>query len=125
MQWFTSKLENDNDERPAKRSLPITLVFYHEDDYCQIEIQPVENYGFCAKQAGLIVEFTEADGTKDGFANVYLRDQSPISLLDKGISAHAIEKALAQSFPKYDEVLTGYSTYREMNRPGFSGDPIP
>lgn len=34
-------------------------IYFHEDDFCQIEILPIENLGFCLKQAGCIEEFAK------------------------------------------------------------------
>lgn len=33
-------------------------IFFHEDDYRQIEPQPLQNLPFCLEQAGMVDEFS-------------------------------------------------------------------
>jgi hypothetical protein len=95
----------------------MTSIYYHEDDYCQIEILPVENLSFCLEQAGLIDEFAEAHKDKDGFGytDAFVRSENPVQLHNNKIPYEAFEKAIIKIFPKYDEVTTGYSPYQEKN----------
>ena len=88
-------------------------IYFHEDDYCQIEILPVENLDFCLEQAGLIDESAEAHYDGFGYTEAFVRKENPISLHDKKISAIFFNETLSGILPvKYDEVFTGYASYR-------------
>jgi len=91
----------------------MTSIYFHEDDYCQIEILPIENLAFCMKQAGLINEFSNEHWTGAGWADMFVRAENPISLHEKKIPVALLEKTLGNVLPKFDEVYTGYSSYRE------------
>ena len=88
-------------------------VYFHEDDYCSIEILPEENLEFCLLQAGQIDEFSAAHKAALGYTDIFLRGVEPCSLSEKMISRETIDEALSAVLPMFDEVLTGYSTYRE------------
>jgi len=88
-------------------------VYFHEDDYCSIEILPEENLEFCLSQAGLIDEFSAAHKTEFGYTDVFLRGKEPCSLAEKMISKETIDEALRGVLPAIDDIFTGYSTYRE------------
>ena len=87
-------------------------IYFHEDDYCQIEILPVENFGFCLQQAGLIDEFAEEHRSGGGYTDIFVRDANPASIYCKRIPAGIFESAF-EGIPKFDEVFSGYSSYRE------------
>ena len=87
-------------------------IYFHEDDYCQIEILPVENFGFCLQQAGLIDEFAEEHRSGGGYTDIFVRDTNPTSIYSKRIPTDIFESAL-EGIQKYDEVFSGYSSYRE------------
>jgi hypothetical protein len=35
------------------------IAYFHEDDHCQIQVLPAENWQHCASQLGQIAEFSE------------------------------------------------------------------
>jgi len=61
----------------------------------------------------LIDDFSEAHWDKYGYTDIYMRSDNPVSLFDLKISDKALEETLAAILPRFDEVFTGYSTYRE------------
>jgi hypothetical protein len=94
----------------------MTSVYFHEDDYCQIEILPLENLKFCLKQTGSIDEFAEAHKDGGGYTDIFVRDDVPVRLYDKKIPSERFERTISEIFPKYDEVYTGYGSFRERCR---------
>jgi len=88
-------------------------VYFHEDDFCQIEILPVENLAFCLKQAGCIAEFADEHRAGVGFSDMYMREDVNISLHSKKISATDLKNLLGKILPEFDLVYTGYGSYRE------------
>lgn len=53
---------------PGKAVVPQRGKYFHEDDYCQQEILPIENWHDCAEQIGEIRESAQKsfDGTAGG-----------------------------------------------------------
>ena len=93
--------------------MKMSNVYFHEDDYCQIEILPIENLEFCMKQAGLINEFSGEHWTGSGWTDMFVRNENPISVHEKRILAVLLEKALECILLKFDEVHTGYGSHCE------------
>ena len=91
----------------------MTSIYFHEDDYCQLEILPAENHTFCSRQMGQINEFAEAHRSGAGYTDMFVREDNPVSLREKKIPVIELEEALTGILPKYHEVYTGYSSYRE------------
>ncbi len=87
---------------------------FHEDDYCQIEILPVENLSFCLEQAGKIVEFSEKHRNGVGWDDVYLREENPKRILELNIAIEDVRQSLHGNLPEYDEVYTGYGSERTL-----------
>lgn len=94
----------------------MSSVYFHEDDYCQIELLPIENLGFCLKQTGLINEFANAHKEGNSYTDIYMREDNPISMHDKKVLITLLENSLDGVLPKFDEVCTGYSSYREKSK---------
>jgi hypothetical protein len=101
-------------------------VFFHEDDYCQIEVLPLENLRSCLEQAGAIEEFA-AHRTGAGWDAMYVRHENPITLETLRIPLADIRAKLSPTLAEYDEVFTGYSSYRERcrNVRAFGNDESP
>lgn len=90
-------------------------IYFHEDDYCQIEILPVQNYAFCKEEIdkinGFSAEHQVADGI--GWTDVYIRNESPMTLEELKIPIEKLSASLQSVVSKFDSVYTGYSSYRE------------
>lgn len=93
-------------------------IYYHEDDYCQIEILPISNWQHCTQQMGEIQAFSNAHKTPNGlgWTGVYIRPDSAVELRDSGLTITALRKALAPAVEEYGPVYTGYSSYRELSK---------
>jgi hypothetical protein len=98
--------------KPAPHLEPI--LFFHEDDYCQVEISPKENLSFFEQQC-LNIYDTVKESPDGGFTGIYVREEPVIKLADKKISCDQLEGIIKEmGLEKAGTVLTGYGTnYRE------------
>ena len=90
-------------------------IFFHEDDYCQIELLPLAAQAHCTMQMGRIGRFAAehaADGGF-GFTGIYVRADAPYPVGELHLSVEALAAAIEPHFAAYDAVYTGYSSYRE------------
>jgi len=87
-------------------------VYYHEDDYCQLELIVETNGLWCAEQMGLIDDFAAAHKAEVGWTDMYMRADNPTSLSTLSISRTQFASTMPSSMPPFDRVFTGYSTYR-------------
>lgn len=105
-------------------------VHFHEDDYCQIEVLPAQNWGFCTHQLGQIDDFSAQHRASDGvgWTDVFARSQEPDSLASIGLSVDAISCSLSSHLAQFDRVTTGYSSHVEECSNtlafGFDGDCV-
>ena len=88
-------------------------TYFHEDDYCQVEVLPATNYEFCRNQLGEIESFSTEHDTGFGWTDMFIRSDAPAELKSTGVLRADLESELATYLPQFDRVFTGYSTYRE------------
>ncbi len=88
-------------------------IYFHEDDYCQIELVAAENQGFCAQQMGLIDSFAEQHQSGAGWTKMFIRTDNPSPLSSKLISRRSLSERMPITAPQFDQVFTGYADYRE------------
>lgn len=89
------------------------IAFFHEDDYCQWEIFPLTAKGFCMKQMGEIDDFAKEHQLVGGiYTDMFVRDDSPHGIEELSLRPEQLDEALG-FLPAYDQVETGYSSYRE------------
>lgn len=93
-------------------------VYFHEDDYGQIEVLPVSNWDFCARQIGEINTFSEQHRAPGGmgWTDVFMQKEEPAKLASLTLGADVVSRALSQDIPKFDRVTTGYSSHVEECR---------
>ena len=92
-------------------------IFFHEDAYCQIELVPISN--LIAKQQELksVEKHFDENFTGDGFLNLYVREPTKHPLSDLNIRKADLENLLAEkALFTFDEVYSGYSSYRELRK---------
>lgn len=89
-------------------------VYFHEDDYRQIEILPIDNLSFCIKEIGDIEKSASENFDGFGYKDIHIREENPSELISLSISENELEDKLSAHLPKYDNVYTGYSSYREQ-----------
>ena len=88
--------------------------WFHEDDYCQIELLPKAAEDFARRQAGEIDTFSAAhDDGGQGWTDIYLRSEPPTSLGDLRIALGDFANVVPPEYRRIDKVTTGYSTHVE------------
>lgn len=97
-------------------------IYFHEDDYCQIEILPVQNYNYFKQEIDKINDFSEKHQVADGigWTDMYIRNESPITLKELKIPIEKLSASLQRVVCKFDSVYTGYSSYREVCKSTFA-----
>jgi hypothetical protein len=88
-------------------------AYFHEDEYCQIELLPLVNWDYCASQLQLIGKFSNAHKQGIGWNAIHIREQNPQRFLGLNISVASLATAIKPILAPYDKVFTGYSSYRE------------
>lgn len=76
-----------------RRSSPKS-VFYHEDEYLQIEILPTENLNRLQKEAQEVADFSKKHKSGEGYTDMYVRQEAWISLSHRRIQADELEQIL-------------------------------
>ena len=87
-------------------------TYFHEDDYCQLELTPSENAAFCAKQMGEIEKFADEHKSGVGWTDMFARTENPTPLSALLIRLDDLKSVLPTTMTPYDRVLTGYASYR-------------
>ena len=88
-------------------------IYFHEDDYCQIEILPLSLWDYCIDEIKKIDEFAEVHKAEIGWTDIYLRKDNPKSLAEVSISLDEFKASVEKTLTAYSKVSTGYSTYTE------------
>lgn len=88
-------------------------AYFHEDDYCQVEVLPAAARDYCLAEMGRIDEFAVAHQEGAGFTDMYVRGEPPQPLASLGITLAELGSAVEPLVPRFAEVSTGYSSYRE------------
>ena len=87
-------------------------AYFHEDDYRQCEVLPLAAMEHCLREMGEIDAFAEKHRDGQFYTDIYLRENSPHTLRETGLSSEQLVAAL-DFLPAFDRVETGYSSYRE------------
>lgn len=100
----------------------MSSIYFHEDDYCQLEILPVRNYNYCKQEIDKINDFSEKHQVTDGidWTDMYIRNESHITLEELKIPVEQLSSSLQCVVSKYDSIYTGYSSYREVCKNTFA-----
>ncbi|MEN9493671.1 MAG: hypothetical protein RJA63_4120 [Pseudomonadota bacterium] len=89
-------------------------IYFHEDDFCQIQLLPARNWGHCAQQLGELSEFAEAHRAPGGgWTEVYMRQDEPESIASLALTVDRLGTLLASSLEPFDRVDTGYGSRRD------------
>jgi hypothetical protein len=88
-------------------------VFFHEDNYCQIELLPIQNLFSKNNEADVTKERSEEALTDDGFITIFSRAETKYPLDKLNINITDFETELKQ-YALFDikNVYTGYSSQR-------------
>jgi hypothetical protein len=91
-------------------------AFFHEDDYCQVELLPAAVHSYCLHEMGRIDEFAAAHRDGLGFTDVYIRGESPVSLASLGVTLADLHSTVGAYLVPFDQIFTGYGSHREPCR---------
>ncbi len=94
-------------------------IFYHEDDFRQVEILPNKNYSNLKVESLKVDTFGKEHFDGTGFTSIYVRnDKNRIKLKDRQIHPKDLEAILsALGFDRIQNVLTGYDqSFREVHK---------
>lgn len=102
---LNSQAKSDSEKEHVDLSYSI---FYHEDDYRQVEIVPSENFNELIKQAENVQDFAEKNFDGGGYTDMMVRDENGIKLKQRGIKSKELDLILSDlPINKYTEVSTG------------------
>lgn len=83
-------------------------IFYHEDDFGQVEIIPSENFERLIKEAKNVKDFSEKHSDGGGFTDIYVREQSGLKLEERKIKVSELNNILTKlSVEKHTMTTTG------------------
>jgi hypothetical protein len=90
-------------------------IFYHEDDFCQIEFLPDENIEFVKQEIENVETFLNVYRIPNElmWAKMNMRDSGKTMLELLGITITQLKSNLEENTEIVKKVITGYSTYRE------------
>lgn len=87
-------------------------IFFHEDDYRQIELLPASAWAYCQQEMGAVEDFAAAHTVPGGYSDIYLRQSEPL-LLTLALPFARLSEVVTPIWPAFDRVETGYGSYRE------------
>ena len=87
-------------------------IFFHEDDYGQIELLPASAWAHCQPEMGLAADFAQAHAVPGGYSDSYLRDAAP-DLAALSLPFARLAEVVTPLWPAFDRVETGYGSHQE------------
>src|SRR5688572_17188539 len=92
---------------------PSDAVWFHEEDYCQIELLPHSAEGFAREEAEAIRVFADAHRAPRGigWTDLYRQKQPPASMYDLHIELGTLGECIPRTLRPFERVVTGYGTY--------------
>lgn len=87
-------------------------AYYHEDDFCQVELLPLDSLQHCLTQMGELQAFADAHRSGAGWTDMHVREEASSKLSALGITGEQLRLAVQEVLPPYDAVFTGYGSYR-------------
>jgi hypothetical protein len=92
-------------------------IYYHEDDHSMKLIIPEENLPFIWYEFEEFIGYDIEQKVDTNAPEIFSLDKLKIKLIERNIPVSDFE-ALCQSlgFERIDEIYTGYSTYRELDK---------
>jgi hypothetical protein len=102
---------SDVDVKTEVESEPVNIsnsIFYHEDDYQQVEIVPIENFKELIKQAKNVQDFADKHFDGTGYSDMMVREENGFQLKQRGIKSKELDFILSElPVKKYIDVSTG------------------
>ena len=83
--------------------------WFHEDEYAETEVLPLDSWNFCTEQFAKIEEHEKAHRLDDGigWTKMYIRPPSPLAIVHLGIHMEEIRIIMPWRLRPTDRVLTG------------------
>lgn len=100
----------------AMERTEVRTAFFHEDDYCQVEVLPAACADYCRSEMRRIDQFAESHREGHLFSDVYISGESPMPLAALRINLAGMRTAVEPFLPPFDQVLTGYFFHRQPCR---------
>lgn len=96
----------------------VTTIFYHEDDYLQVEILPHDNLAYLEAESKRVNDFGNEHLDGSGYTDMYVRNAERTELKERQIRPGDLEQSLATlGLDRISKVLTGYGqTFREPHK---------
>ena len=104
---------------PSQTTVEGSTIFYHEDDFLQVEILPDNNFEELMKESKEVEDFAEKHSDGSGYTDIYGRDKKKrIELKDRQINPLVLEQFFSQlGFERISNVFTGYGqSFRELHK---------
>jgi hypothetical protein len=102
---------------PAFQTDGVTSIYFHEDDYCQVQLLPKEDHDHLSTEGAKVKEVAEKNFTGYGFANIHVPAKEPIPLSSRGIGVSEIDSILiAERFDRIATVFSGSMSDRALAR---------
>jgi hypothetical protein len=93
----------------------MTEIFIHEDDYCQIELLPKDNFLLIHEEIKEIENSLGKQNSSYGFSNITSRNKVKIPLTSLNINRIDFENILKEEATAiFTKVKTGYSSHEEI-----------
>lgn len=113
--------KNKKSTRPNDHESTIEglTIFYHEDDYRQVEIVPNDNLAILEEESKKVNDFANEHFDGSGYTDIYVRsDDNKIELKQRSIKPNDLEHKLEiLGFERLQNVITGYGqTYRKLHK---------
>ncbi|PBQ33102.1 hypothetical protein CNR22_15380 [Sphingobacteriaceae bacterium] len=95
-------------------------LWYHEDDYCMIELTPKENIKALNDESEIINAKSKENFDGYGFTDIHVISDEKIGLDIRQISPVTLDEIVNKTgIQKASSVATGYSTHREGRKNTF------
>ena len=89
-------------------------VYFHEDDYLQIELLPKENFSYLKSENDKINGFAKQHAVGAGFDQMFQRGAAQVPTEQLQIKLEDFDEVTSQfGFEKAEIVCTGYGAYEE------------
>ena len=107
---WVNKVISEINRKQQKTNSRNQNIFYHEDDYKQVELVPKENLAELLKEAENVKDFSIENFDGFGHKDIYVRGDSKFQLIDKQVSKEKLERILSDfPLPKYCLLYTSPS----------------
>jgi|GEM_PF-1795302 len=100
---------------PAFQTDGVTSMYFHEDDYCQVQLLPKEDQVHLSAEGAKVKVVAEKNFTGYGFANIHVPAKEPIPLSSRSIGVSEIDSILiADRFIRIETVFSGSMSDRAL-----------